>query len=347
MANSVSRINVVVGANTSQLSAGMRQAAATVSGGMSRVQQVSQAATFAVDDFFAAFSTGGVAGGLRGAGNNLTQIASMLGGIKTQLAVIGVLAVGQFIAKQWDSAAKSVEHTSRELTKLQDVMKRNSALATSGASSQRSLLRDIAGETSVSGIQDRRRAGMTALADLQADLENESSRIANLRQLKASVIGDDATKAVQDELDERQKNANKIRDEIRAQKELNKAMDERLQTLRRGQRQGPVAPPALGLNLTAKERERFSRQIADIDSDAARLRESMRPSLSMADMFRLLPGANAMGSSGAIGAINAAIAGSQNARDAGPALMRSMDGTLKRIEDLEKKKKGLVEVIGL
>jgi hypothetical protein len=73
----------------------------------------------------------------------------------------------------------------------------------------------------------------------------------------------------------------------------------------------------------------------------------MMPSLSMGNVFGMLPNAQSMGSSGAISAINAAQIGPQNARDAGPALQRETNRILSRIEQLEKDKKNLVEVIGL
>jgi hypothetical protein len=347
VANSVSKINIVVGASTGQLQAGMNQAAATVQRGMGNIQSVAQAATFAVDDFFAAFATGGVSGGLRGAGNNLTQIASMLGGIKVQLAVIAGLAVGQLLIKQFEGTTKSIDKADKALAEFQERLKRGSAVAGSEAKA-RQTLREIAGGQSLPDMFRQRNEGRTSLADLQSQLAAETKRLADLDQLRASVIGDEATKAVVDEIAERKKAVREIRDEIREQERLNEAIEKRLRLLQ-GRRMDEFYGSGAfgGSGGSVLGRARAGADIAAIDKEIAALRDSMRPSLSLADMFRMMPGANAMGSAGAISAINAARIGPQNARDSGPALTRETNRILSRIEDLERKKTGIVEAFAL
>src|SRR5688572_15683212 len=96
----------------------MNQASATVKRSMGGMQSIAQSATFAVDDFFAAFATGGVAGGLRGAGNNLTMIAAQLGSIKAQFVIIAALAVGQLLAKQFGKGKTEAKALNDELEKM-------------------------------------------------------------------------------------------------------------------------------------------------------------------------------------------------------------------------------------
>lgn len=49
-----------------------------------------QSVTYAVDDFVAGFSTGGFAGGIRGAGNNISQLGMQIGGVYGLIAGVGV-----------------------------------------------------------------------------------------------------------------------------------------------------------------------------------------------------------------------------------------------------------------
>ena len=344
MANSVSKINVIVGANTQQLQSGMNQASAIVQRGMGNVQTVAQQATFAVDDFFASFSTGGLAGGLRGAGNNLTMIAASLGGIKTQLLVIAGLSVAQLLAKEWDKTGESIDKASKSLNEFQERLKRGSAVP----SQRRSLnqqLRDISGETSLPEAFRRRESGRTELADLRQQLAEESKLIGDRQQLLASVIGDEATKAVQDEISERQKAVRTLRDEIREQERLNAAAEKQVRILQQRRQQFPGGG-AGGLGGGLAPRAAAGAAVAEIDQQIAELRDSLRPSVSLADMFSRMPGANALGSSGAISAINAASIGPSNAMNAGPALQRETNRILGRIEALERQKKS-VEAVAL
>jgi len=94
-----------------QVTRGSQQTVNGVNRSMKAAQGIAQNAVFAVDDFVAAFQTGGFAGGLRGAANNLTYIASQIGTIKTQLlAIAGIASVqlGMTIFNQWRQAGIDV-----------------------------------------------------------------------------------------------------------------------------------------------------------------------------------------------------------------------------------------------
>lgn len=355
MANSVSRINVEVGANVSQLASGMGNAAGIVQRGMGNVQTIAQQATFAVDDFFAAFSTGGVAGGIRGATNNLTMIASSIGGIKTQLVAIAALSAAQFAVKWWDDAErKRVEASTKAIDEWRNsIQAARDAIAASGNSGAQ--LRAIGRSTDLASLEQQR-GDLSAQGQVSfqqgADLLALRNRLDTERQNLRFTSGRTA---------EQNKRLEAIDQEIASTDKLMESLgredSERIKLVRGIEAQIKAIKEA----ETARQRvvdsqfefkPLFNRgeireEIREIDAQLAQLRQEQLPSLSMASVFRMLPEANMMGSSGAVSAINAAMTGPQNARDSGPALQRETNAILKRIEDLEKKKKGLVEVIGL
>lgn len=81
---------------------GTRAAAAgtnELTGAVTKTQFALQQGVYAVDDFFAGFSTGGFQGGIRGATNNLTLMAGTLGTVRTQLLAVAGLAAVQIFPK--------------------------------------------------------------------------------------------------------------------------------------------------------------------------------------------------------------------------------------------------------
>jgi hypothetical protein len=101
------------GANTA--AAGANALAESVT----KTQIAMQQGVYAADDFFAAFSTGGFQGGIRGAANNLTMLAGILGTVRTQMiAVAGLAAVQIFpkIAEQVGFANGNVTDFSPQLS---------------------------------------------------------------------------------------------------------------------------------------------------------------------------------------------------------------------------------------
>lgn len=86
-------------------------------------QMAMQNLIYAVDDASVSFTTGGFSGAIRGASNNLTTIAAQLGGLKTQIAAVGVLAVVQIGMKLYDNfdkAKKPVEDLTERMDRLQE-----------------------------------------------------------------------------------------------------------------------------------------------------------------------------------------------------------------------------------
>lgn len=86
-----------------------------------------QSVTYAVDDFVAGFSTGGFAGGIRGAGNNISQLGMQIGGVYGLIAGVGVTLGFTLFDKiiKWsgdsetslDSLQKKIESTRAALFK--------------------------------------------------------------------------------------------------------------------------------------------------------------------------------------------------------------------------------------
>lgn len=358
MATSVSRINVMVGANTSQLTVGMNHASATVKRGFGGVQSIAQQATFAVDDFFAAFATGGVAGGIRGATNNLTMIAASIGGIKTQLAVIAGLAIAQLFAKQWDKAADATSGATDELRDYGNELKRVSGLIARNQTLRQSM-REIGGIDKVSDAFRQQNEGRTSLADLQAQLGENDQRILELSK-KVSTSRDallvnsrlatdfdnaaarlvapevfqeidaarERQKLVKEELAARKDMRQSLLDEITDQQKLNAETERRVKVLNsRLPFPGGAANRAGGM--------------LGLDAQLAELRAKLLPSMSVAEMFTRFPGANQMGSGGAVSAINAAQFGPQNMQNSGLALDRERNRLLAEIARLERQKQGL------
>jgi hypothetical protein len=369
VANSVSKINIVVGASTGQLTQGMNQAAASVKGGMSKVQQVSQAATFAVDDFFAAFATGGVAGGLRGAGNNLTQIASMLGGIKTQLTVIAVLAAGQFLAKYFSKGKSDAKELNDELERMSGHFKtmrslgeiRRGIVAQQGEAAAFRDQRGAPTRDQFSAERERIEAARKSSADRAVNAQREAMELFNettKQERRARAMGEGKIDPASAERfrgqradvrrlqSEAQMNANAVRDLDRQRKLLDEREKE-LEPSRFRQKQAELDALYGGkfqaAFVTQDMRNATKRELEDVTDEL----NSRRGRLSMADMFSRMPSAHAMGSSGAVGAINSAMMGPQNAQNAGLSLQRQSAADLRRIRELEEKKKGLLEVVGL
>jgi len=71
-----------------------------------------QSVTYAVDDFVAGFSTGGFAGGIRGAGNNISQLGMQLGGVWGLIGGVGItlgFTIFDKIMKGSSDSANSLE----------------------------------------------------------------------------------------------------------------------------------------------------------------------------------------------------------------------------------------------
>lgn len=327
-----------------------------VANGIGNVSMVAQQGVFAVDDFFAAFATGGVAGGLRGATNNLTMIAASLGGIKAQLLLIAALSVGQLIAKQFDHARNSINEAEQASRKFQEALERTAGGPARG-SSMRGKLSDISRESSLAEGLASQRGGRESLTAMQNQLTAERQVLANLRQVAASVVGDGEVEATRERIAQTEEAARNLSDEIREQQRLNEAMDARVQILQReaAVRQsvallvgaaglsGPLGATGGGVDLNAL-RKKNDEERALIDEELFNLKHKNAMSLSGA--FSRFGSANQMGSIGAVSAINTAQYGAGNIRDAGVKVQQDQLRELKRIRELEEKKKAL-EVVPL
>lgn len=315
MANSVSRINVTVGANVAGVVSGMNQAAGAVQGfsrSAGNMQMALQQAVFAVDDAATSFGTGGIAGAVRGAANNITMLGASLFGVKGLMIAVAATAATQLamaFSKTRDGAKQAsteIEHAKQALTEFQEQLRRHSERPLAQIS-LRQQMRDVGEESTVSGAERRQVLGRETLSDLEEKLQSERDRISDLRQTIASVQGDEAVKAAKDELQERIKASRQLRDQIRDQKALNLAIDDMLQLLREN-----VAPGA-----PSGDRFGFFTRGAAAESIKAKLKAGQQSNAFDAmRMFSALPSANAFGSSGAVGTINQAMIGPKNVENA-------------------------------
>lgn len=321
--NSVSKINVQIGSNAAQFAAGMGQASSavgrfTASAGQMRMA-VSQLA-FAADDVVQVYGQAGVAGALRAASNNISVMAASLFGVKGLMIAVAASAATQLVmsfSKTKDAASEASEairQAQRALSEFQTQLSRGSAVP----GQQRSLrqqLRDIGRESSLRSAVDRQMEGRAELDSLRQQLADENKRIADLRQVAASVQGDDATKAVQDEIAERKKAARAIRDQIREQEKLNEAIDLQIENLRHN-----IAPGVPG------DRFGFFGDGAAAQGIRARLSLAAAQQRTFDPMrfFSSLPGAQTFGSSGAVSTINQAMIGPKNVENAQLAELKTI-----------------------
>lgn len=325
MANSVSKINVVVGANTAGLQSGMNQASGIVSRGMGNVQTIAQQATFAVDDFFAAFSTGGVAGGLRGAGNNLTAIAASLGSIKAQLLIIAGLAVGQLLAKAFSGGKKDAEGLSKEIDRVADSMNRVREAREAAIGARDDIFWGGRGQNSADAskrlneIRRELQSSSGVLERLQADRQEVANRFIpgtpeGNQEVMAHfrAIRDQELKALDEKIAKESEALEILKSQELAQTAVARRAREAVAPGRPGDRFGffKNGPAAAGIK--------------------ADLRLEQLKSLDPASLFGKLPGAHAFGSSGAISTINQAAIGPRNVQD---AQLRKLDQIAKSTGD--------------
>ena len=334
---------------------------------MGQVQNAAQQATFAVDDFFQQWSaTGSSAMGLRGAGNNLTMLAASLGGIKTQLAVIAGISIGQLLLRQFEKGSDGAQALNEELSRMSQFFKHMTSLT--------SIRREtVALQGSAAEFRNRpapSRADVQAERDrLNAEIKRANSDAENRRFEGAQLRGDAIRQAryaiaagngkidpeiakrlkgqlsdASQKMSEAQMLENQAKNLQFQQEQLNQREQELQKSwFRDEQAAGDAGFKGFGAFITNADREVTRQALEDVTDEL----NSRRAKFSMADMFRMMPSLNTMGSAGAISAINAAQIGPQNARDSGPALQRQQLSELKRIRELEEKKKGLLEVVGL
>ena len=362
--NSVSKINVQIGSNAAQFAAGMGQASSAVGRFTASAGQMNMAVSqlaFAADDVVQVYGQSGVAGALRAASNNISMMAASLFGVKGLMIAVAASAATQLALsfnKARDEAAEATAATAafrEELEAVSRTVPRNAAV--------RPQLREIAGLSKVgdafreqnrgrNALQDmlsERRDAEAVLKDLRAKLAAERAwlddprRHMGLNESEPNEIIEARIKSIADEIAEREKALRTLQEEIVDQKRLNVAVGEQVRLLQ----QRRIAAPDTGAAAGIGRRLGVMAEAQGLDAEIKALQEDMRASMSVSEMFSRFPGINAFGSSGAISAINVAQFGPQNARDAGVMVQRQSLQELRRIRELEEKKKGLLEVVGL
>lgn len=341
--------------------------------GFNRTQQVAQQAVFAVDDFFAAFSTGGVSGGLRGAGNNLTLIASQLGGIKTQLLAIGVISAGQLLAKYFIDAKDESKTVEDRIGKIRD----NLDFLNKSHQSQFAFfeeLRDLGPRTGINDVRDAERQRRSLHNDRitqQQNIVETERQIESIRRLRGEaqktvdsrswkrLLGskipfsgiappgfkEEASSAkeylesTKDSVQELQKRVSAVSQELRLTDQLIEQQD-KLIAKARALASGGVAPAVPGDRFGLFGGGTFAQNLATKLQTGGGLRAF--------DPFRFfgsLPSANAFGSSGAVSAINQAQIGPKNVQD---AQLRELQAANRNLGDINRnlgnKLHSLVEV---
>lgn len=358
---SVIKSNVMINVNGAQAVAGLNQVTAAtrqVGGGMNNLQQVTQNLAYAADDAVASFGTGGLAGALRGAGNNLTLVAGLLGGVKAQLLAVAAIGIGGFLASQWQRAKKATEGAKASLEDYGRALRDISKQRIGGALELRQGQREIARETDLNSIRGRQRAGRDRLGDLEFEQNKTSNRLREVQRLRdryqnevnrlESVGG--ANLAIENMLnpaqgrryeefkgrleelkkenDELVKSHREIATQIEQQKELNMLTSERVEEVRKLDK---------------------IHQILAINQELADLREKQaaQRGITADDAFGSFARAERFGSTGAVSTINAARFGSQNIQDAGLQVDRDQLETQRRIERLLRDKRIIETVVGV
>jgi len=187
-----------------QVGTGAQQTVNRVNGSMKAAQGIAQNAVFAIDDFVTSFETGGIAGGLRGAGNNLTFIASQMGRIegglkgvipalidmKGQLALIGAIASIQILVSQFQKLEK--EALDRILDKLKAIEDaRDKALGQRvGEIRFDEQFRKLSQEGDAGGITSAIEALNVQLREADAKTQSLKDSIREVAEFRATLLGD-------------------------------------------------------------------------------------------------------------------------------------------------------------
>lgn len=360
--NSVSKINVQIGSNAAQFAAGMGQASSAVGRFTASAGQMNMAVSqlaFAADDVVQVYGQSGVAGALNAASNNISMMAASLFGVKGLMIAVAASAATQLVMA-FSKTKDQVQKTSEAIDELR------TNLDKLDASQRRQRERQEAGRTPADNIRQKAGEAAVRIAELQRQFDE---RIEGLRTMgvgrledafrKEDVINQWTMKPTGEKVfrfsDEIRKQATEAQELAKDIANLTKQIEiwntrqrESTELSREARRiaqqrdAGRFQP-----FITSEMRSIMAGQLLDIDEELAAIRERQLPSFSLQELFSRFPGVNTFGSSGAISAINAAQFGPQNARDAGVMVQRQSLQELRRIRELEEKKKGLLEVVGL
>lgn len=314
MANSVSKINVLVGANTTQLTAGMQQAAGAVKGfsaSAGSAQMAMSQMAFAVDDAVTVFGTSGLAGSLRAAGNNLTMMASTLFGIKGLMISVAAVGAAQ-LAMTFFKMGTGAKKASDEIDKLADAQKRMRDVRFEGAGNRMDMFFQAGRQSlpdAIKSLNDVRHSFMKS-EYIMSRLQEDRATVAN-RFIPGELEGFDEVashfKAIRDkelaDLDER------IAKESDILKILNGQELTMTEIVR--QKRAAVAPGVPG------DRFGFFSGKPGAQGIKGQLKlDALRQGGDPFRFFGSLPGANQFGSSGAVSTINQAMTGPKNVENA-------------------------------
>jgi len=340
------------------------KAAQQSANGLGRVQTAAQQGVFALDDFVAGFQTGGVAGGIRGAANNLSFLAMQLGNIKVALGAIGALAVAQLAVKWWEeSERKKIELAKKAVDEYRDsIQQTRDAIANSGSSS--SEIRGIQKSTDLDALKEQQ----SELVAQGGDAFDQGGSLLALRN------------QLDTELQNLQFNSNRtaeqdmrleaLREEIKETDRLSQALGredaERIKVIRAIEAQIKAVEEAEAARKRSRDADVEFEQFLSGSDRAGMDDERLRNEQEIADLqeridaasgdmdvssFSKLPSAFGMGSSGDVSAINQAIAGPMNLRDAADQQTAKNTAEIarwtKRQNELTERNRFIAEVVGL
>lgn len=326
--------------------------------GFGQTQQVAQQAVYAVDDFFAAFATGGFAGGLRGAGNNLTLIASQLGGIKVQLAAVGVLAGAQLLTKFFE---RSGDAATKAVGQIKDFRQQTEEFNV-GVDRQRELsnIREQSREApllSQTQLRERAKAGRDEVNELAKQIADSEAKLFNARRLADQLLGPADVKeqarrlrfqqahpgeidpALGEEYGNQQMEIQKLVQELvhlkKRRDELITQHDKYVQAERAIvalEHPGHLAQP---FGLFGNSRNTALGDPSQLGRNLRRARAAST-AFNPFSAFGLLPSANQFGSVGAVSSINQSMTGPRNVEDA----------QLRKLESIDRSARDLVRKMG-
>lgn len=324
MATSVSRINVTVGANTSQLTTGMQQAAASVrgfSGSAANAQFAIQQLVFAADDAIVSFGTGGFSGAVRGASNNVSAFAASLFGVKGLMVAVAISAAAQLVAaltktrSEAKGAADAIDELTQSEIKALDAANKLAAIRAKG----------------FIPLGDKRTSGQATASAFSADEDVRNAR----RELEAARAAKRAFQLANPTginlLTGERPSSERIKEINDVVELFNKRIERHKEALRLAEAERKVQSELARVLREQEEIKRRANTAPDVPGDrfgffsgggaAAGLQAqlkagSVRNSFDPFRFFGSLPSANAFGSSGAISAINQAQIGPKNVQDA-------------------------------
>lgn len=284
---------------------------------MARFQAVAQQGVFAIDDFIAGFSTGGIAGGLRGAANNISLMAMMLGTLKTQLVAIGAIAATQLVVSLWQrQEQEKIQAMTREVENLIRAM---NALTDANAQALdvQFELADVGKLQSVEDVTSRLEDQARSIAKTRLQISEEFQNIESLQgqadvafkqtlRFNFSKEDEERLRLLNEDIETRRERILTLDRELQAQLRVNRALEKQLEINKlanpfmRGM-QGAGAAGLMGemAGALAKNSAISAARFASMDAGTA---------------FGRLPSAET--GAGAIAAINQAMIGPRNMQDA-------------------------------